>query len=309
MSKSVPGKNVIVTTTINAPTQALKIFSELKDWNLIVVGDKKTPHEQFADINCLYLSPEEQMDKFAELSETIGWNSIQRRNLGFVEAYNQGAEIIATVDDDNIPYPGWGENLIVNREVYCDTFDCESEVFDPLSVTDHNYLWHRGYPLELVTKKNQVKYVGRKKRRVLVQADLWDGDPDIDALARLTLRPIIKFSSVPEYYCGTKISPFNSQNTFLSREVLRDYCVIPFIGRMDDIWASYILQLSYPDCVAYSPPSVYQDRNQQDLVTNLEKEIVGYRNTYKLILDLANWQRFLPVESLRFLDAYQSAFN
>ena len=31
----------IVTTTINNITPALKKFDELKNWNLIVIGDKK----------------------------------------------------------------------------------------------------------------------------------------------------------------------------------------------------------------------------------------------------------------------------
>lgn len=30
---------------------------------------------------------------------------------------------------------------------------------------------------------------------------------------------------------------------------------------------------------------MYQDRNVQDLVTNLEKEIIGYRNTLNFIND------------------------
>ena len=36
-------KKVIVTTTINKPTIAIKKFDEMKDWTLIVVGDLKTP--------------------------------------------------------------------------------------------------------------------------------------------------------------------------------------------------------------------------------------------------------------------------
>ena len=94
-------------------------------------------------------------------------------------------------------------------------------------------------------------------------------------MARLTFKPIVKYSDVKEPYCSNKISPFNSQNTFLHRDVIPYYSVLPFIGRMDDIWGSYILQNYFPNSVIYSPASVYQDRNIQDLVTNLEKEIIG----------------------------------
>jgi hypothetical protein len=40
-------KKVIVTTTINNPTEALVKYSLMKDWKLIVVGDLSTPHEKF----------------------------------------------------------------------------------------------------------------------------------------------------------------------------------------------------------------------------------------------------------------------
>ena len=38
------------------------------------------------------------------LSRLIGWNCIQRRNIGYVYAKKNGAKFIASVDDDNIPY-------------------------------------------------------------------------------------------------------------------------------------------------------------------------------------------------------------
>ena len=38
-------KKLIVTTTINKPTVAVKKFAKLEGWDLVVVGDTKTPHE------------------------------------------------------------------------------------------------------------------------------------------------------------------------------------------------------------------------------------------------------------------------
>ena len=38
-----------------------------------------------------------------KLSQLIGFNCIERRNFGFLLAKKLGAEIIATIDDDNIP--------------------------------------------------------------------------------------------------------------------------------------------------------------------------------------------------------------
>ena len=301
-------KKFIVTTTINSPTEATRKFAEMDDWTLVVVGDLKTPHLEYQNLDCVYLSPDMQNHIAPKLSESIGWKSIQRRNLGFVFAYQQGADVVATVDDDNIPYDDWGQDLYVNNVVDCDLWEPEEDVFDPLSVTNTPDIWHRGYPIELLQKRHRVEYKGKKKRKVLVQADLWDGDPDIDAMARLTMKPIVKYN-VTTPYCSNKISPFNSQNTFLSREVIPYYTVLPHVGRMDDIWGGYLLQGLFPNSVIYNRASVYQDRNVQDLVTNLEKEVIGYRNTYKLLQNLEAYKTIFPDETNHFYEEYRKVFK
>lgn len=301
-------KKFIVTTTINKPTEATIKYSQKGDWTLIVVGDLKTPHDKYQKLNCIYLDPQEQEKKYKKLSDAIGWNSIQRRNVGFVEAYNLGADVIATVDDDNIPYESWGKDIYIGQEIECDLYEPANGVFDPLSVTKRNDLWHRGYPIELIPTKNNVVYKGKTKRKILIQADLWDGDPDIDAMARLSLKPIVKYDEIQHPYCSNKISPFNSQNTFLARETIPYYSVFPHVGRMDDIWGSYVLQYYFPDNLIYNKSSVYQDRNIQDLITNLEKEIIGYRNTFNILQNLSSYEKYLPKETKIYFDTYRSCF-
>lgn len=297
-------KKFIVMTTINHPTEATIKFSEKKDWQLVVVGDLKTPAAEYREINCIFLSPEYQESHYKVLSDIIGWNTIQRRNIGFVDAYRAGADIVATVDDDNIPYDSWGDDLLIGRSVEVDIYKPANGVFDPLSVTNHSDLWHRGFPIELLGDRLDVDYVGKDRMTPLIQADLWDGDPDIDAIARISKRPIVKFD-VDGPYASYSISPFNSQNTFLAREVLPYYSVWPFVGRMDDIWAGYRTQWLFPGRLVYNTASVYQDRNEQDLVRNLEDELIGYRNT-KTFLDqgLDLMFKSLPYETLQFLDEY-----
>ena len=118
-------KKVIVTTTINPPTEAIRKFEALKDWDLVVIGDLETPKDY-----CLgrgvYLDPEAQERYDNDLSDAIGWNCIQRRNFGLLVAHEMKADVVAVVDDDNIPLAGWGENLMVDKEVEVNYYRCLS---------------------------------------------------------------------------------------------------------------------------------------------------------------------------------------
>lgn len=310
----------IVTTTINLPTKATLKFAQIakeKGWQFIIVGDLKTPHTQYEALedkagHVVYLHPETQDKLYPELSNVIGWKTIQRRNIGFVYAYQKGADIIATVDDDNIPYDNWGENLLVGttREVdeyknrYCD-------YFDPFSVTNQKHLWHRGFPIECLDLKNNIDLIGKAKVFCSVQADFWDGDPDIDAICRLTSKPLVKFDRFSPFI-AKQPAPFNSQNTFLHRSVFPNYSVWPGVGRMDDIWAGYnyrALRTKGHDIV-YCPASVYQERNPQDLVKNLENECIGYRHTKQFIDSLADPAApCVPEKVQQFLYIYKNQFK
>ena len=216
-----------------------------------------------------------------------------------------------------MPYEHWGENLLVNKTVQVPCYRPKNGiVFDPFSITTQNALWHRGFPIQFLAEKNAVELVGTRTRKVLVQADLCDGDPDIDAICRIALRPTVKFD-VKGPFSASTLAPFDSQNTFVSREVLPYYTMLPFVGRMDDIWASYIVQAYFPESVVYNSASVCQERNQQDLVLNLEAEMMGYRETHRLVREISSGRgsidnllrEFLPKKSAEFLFAYRSQFN
>lgn len=304
----------IVTTTINYPTEATIKFCHLAQkhsYKFCIVGDKKTPHDAYIDLmnkfSCLeYITPEQQESEYKDLSDNIGWNSIQRRNVGFVHCFKKyNSDIIATVDDDNIPYDDWSQDLYIGKNISCDYFESISGVFDPLSVTNYKHLWHRGFPIELLNVKNDIVYKGKKYITPLIQADLWDGDPDIDAICRLTHKPIVKFDT-QNPYCSNSLSPFNSQNTFLHKSVMKYYYVLPHVGRMDDIWPSYHIQKLFPNSLIYNRASVYQERNLQDLIRNLENEIIGYRNTYKYVVENADT---LPSKSKEFIEIYQKLYE
>ena len=111
--------------------------------------------------------------------------------------------------------------------------------------------------------------------------------------------------------CKLHITPLalSDQNTLFSREALKKYMVIPFIGRMDDIWGGYYLE-SLGFKVIYTKATVFQDRNIQNLTTNLVNEFIGYKSTLDLLNSLnknsENIYNFLPDEASRCIIKYQS---
>ena len=68
------------------------------------------------------------------------------------------------------------------------------------------------------------------------------------------------------------------------------------------------MQHYFPNRVVYNKASVYQERNKQDLVTNLENEIIGYRYTTELIQNMGDWESVVPKETVQFWEAYRECF-
>jgi hypothetical protein len=305
----------IVTTTIFPPSEAVKKFATFQGWNVIVVGDKKTPHTLYRNLsNVQYLTPEYQEQTYPELSELIGWNCIQRRNLGYIEAIKNGATVIASVDDDNIPYDGWGSELFLNTPIKCPIYtptDLKTRVFDPLAVTNHSSLWHRGFPLDKIQGKNDLQM---ERQTILpdIQADFWNGDPDVDAIERLVFQPTCKFEDKHFPFSGSVLSPFNSQNTFFTPKSLHDFFLFPGVGRMDDIWGSFYCQAKGHK-VLYNKATVVQERNPHDYLIDFSKETNGYLQNSTLIDDLLenpeSISKYVPESSYRALKLYQSYFH
>lgn len=310
-------KKAIVTTTINPPTEAIIKYDCMDDWYLIVVGDVKTPEYKLEFGT--YISWEEQESKYPDLCALIGPNSVARgRMIAFIEGYNSGAEIIASIDDDNYPLENWGKDILLDTEIIVDVFYSTDEglVFNPLWAHFAPDKYHRGYPIELkgIHEQYSIKPITIKP---LVRADLWNGDPDVDALDRIVHRPEVVFHHDFLYTHTSKFSPVNTQNTFIHRKAIKDFPAnIPFIGRADDIWASYLFEAKHPNSVIYGPASVLhqQERTYDSLLNDLENELFSYRYTYKFLKyleggDMDQALSLLPSESKEAIAIYESYFD
>jgi hypothetical protein len=100
-------KQSVVITSIFPPSEAVHKFSALREVELIVVGDLKSP----SDWTCTgvrYLSTDMQKSMGFKLEKKLPYNHYCRKMIGYLDAISTGAEIIVDTDDDNIPKEGWG---------------------------------------------------------------------------------------------------------------------------------------------------------------------------------------------------------
>jgi len=274
----------IVITSIFPPTEAIEKFSMLKDWKIILVGDKKTA----ADWNfprVTYLSPERQQQISKKFSELLPWDSYTRKNIGYLYAITQGARVIYESDDDNIPLDKWVSepDFSVDAELISD-----SSFVNIYSYFTDKKVWPRGIPLRCVLDSETSKVRDTKNLNIGVWQHLADEDPDVDAVYRLTVNEPIYFKSRPPLILdrGT-CCPFNSQNTYFRHEVFPLlYLPSTVTFRFTDILRGLVAQpvlwaAGYH--LGFAEATVLQKRNPHDYLKDFESEIPCYLSADQVV--------------------------
>lgn len=306
----------IVITTINNPTKAIieysKICSQI-NFDLIIVADKKTPLDVYHELpNIKLLTIEEQHDKFGKFSYGLSYNHYCRKNLGYLEALSNSSKIIIDTDDDNLPYPNYLEfiELGLKLDIEADIVG-QSDWINVYKYFTKNKIWPRGNPLTQINSSG--KYINKIKSNFPVIQGLADLDPDVDAIYRL-LNPEVSITFNKNCRVGLDQNSwcsFNSQNTIFNKEYIKYMYLPSFVSfRMTDIWRSFVVQLMLwkkKEKLLFVSPSVYQERNQHDLMKDFEDEIIGYRKNDKISKILND--HLLQNSNLDDLDFYRMTWS
>ncbi len=292
-------KATIVTTTIFVPTFLTGYAENAKrfghDVNFIVIGDKKTPAEtaEFCQTvpSCQYLDLENQlvyMSPFLSLYSHIPVNSVERRNIGMLLAYEQDAETIITLDDDNF---ATSQDIIswhnVSDQDVLDTYGSSTGWFNVCSLLQEKNgveFYHRGYPSKQRWNDGFITSEGAVNR-VAVNAGLWLDNPDTDAITRLERELVVTGYKNPDFRGKIALapgtwSPFNCQNTALRRDVVPAYFMSPYTGRHADILASFVvnrLTEHFGEVITFGNPLARHKRTPHDLWKDATLEINGQR--------------------------------
>jgi len=279
-------KKNIVITSIYAATDAVNKFSKLDDYDLIVVGDKKTP----ADWNCQnahFISVEEQSNSDYLLNKALPFNHYCRKMMGYLYAFTQEAEIIIDTDDDNIPRSIWAFPELEGR------YPCLADNLGFINIYElysEQKIWPRGYPLRLLQKNNTVQKenITAKDVKTGIWQGLANGDPDVDAIYRLTIGEYCDFQENGNYVLGKgTITPFNSQNTAFAKDLFPLLYLPAFVTfRFTDILRGLVAQpimWLYDYHLGFTGPTVVQERNEHDYMKDFESEVPMYLHAENIV--------------------------
>ena len=200
------------------------------------------------------------------------------------------SKIIIETDDDNYPKNNFFNNLENKKKMKELSGPKWINILKVFSKND-KLIWPRGFPLNFINKTAKIK---SKKKYIYspIQQRMCDGNPDVDAIYRLTNKfknHTFKNDNFAINYNSS--CPFNSQNTVWHESVfplmyLPSYCTM----RATDIWRAFVairILKNYKWHMSFLKSTVIQFRNLHDLEDDFNQEILVYKNTvnFNKILD------------------------
>lgn len=267
----------VVITTIFPPSEAIVRLAGLENVDLIVVGDKKTPTGWTSDGVHFYSWDDVRLETFESFRVTP-LNHYSRKNLGYLTAMERGADNIIDTDDDNIPLESFG---FPPFSLTASTTGERLGFINPYCFFTPQKIWPRGLPLSQIVRDDSELALSMESVEVGVWQGLANGDPDVDAIYRLTSDKACIFEDREPVVLGEGTwSPFNSQNTIFRRELFPLlYLPVSVSFRFTDILRSYVAQpimwaLGYR--LGFTQATVFQDRNPHDYLDDFISEIPMY---------------------------------
>jgi len=272
----------VIITTINKPTETILKHIANPSYDVIIVGDNKTP-DDYKQLDCIYLDIPTQKQLFGELADLLPYNHYCRKNLGYLYAVKRGYSVIYETDDDNIPHDDFDSVL----RIRCDTLISETSdkwinIFKYF--TNNAYVWPRGYPLSKLKSHSAYHVTSAEGKQPSIINGLVENDPDVDAIFRLvcTHQDYIHWDSGKSVIIdNNNVCPFNTQNTFWINPALFACLLIPTTVsfRYCDILRGIITNIVLKhtgNYMMYSSPNVVQRRNEHNLIHDFKSEIEMY---------------------------------
>lgn len=331
----------VVLTTINVPLVLQSYLDNMRQYDrdmadvlFVIVGDVTTPASEVRDFcrtlkglqyEFLDVSRQEKlMQDNKVLSPVIGmlpWKSDVRRNIGYLFAAAEGADIIISIDDDNFAraeHDYFDKHSIVNSTAPCSTASSQNGWLNICHMLDVPYpelTVPRGFPPEKIHSAT-FDWGQPNAKQIAINSGLWTHAPDVDAYTNILLAPYsrgIRFATDSVVLADDTWCPINSQNTAFARRVLPAFFFWPqrfpykgmTVDRYGDIWMGFCVEKvarHMGEAVSYGAPVVSHIRNRHDYVKDLCAEAGGVAMN-KL---LAKWitEAYIPSDCDTYAKAY-----
>ena len=296
--------NVLVITSVsNSGNKVLQDYATKAPqhgFHFIVVGDEKSP-DDFELHGCEFLSLKDQFASGFELAKILPTRHYARKNIGYLAAMKNGASVIVETDDDNYARDSFWDKR--ESHVSADFYE-NVGWFNVYNLFSGENIWPRGFSLEHIKDIPDKSKAIRKTCYCPVQQGLADENPDVDAIYRMAFNLPFNFKKANSAALGNNTwCPFNSQNTTWFKEVfmlmyLPSYCSF----RMTDIWRSFVVQRICRENdmdILFHNATVWQERNEHNLLTDFKDELPGYNNNNEIVkrltgLTLKKGTEFIP---------------
>ena len=257
----------------------------LKDWtdsfskcHLIIVEDRPGPKVKHKRLNVASVRHFTWKDIDKDLKDN-SW-IISRKNAGircygFYKAYQAGADVIMTIDDDAYP----AEEDFVEKHLKNLSFK-KAEGWFPV-YPDPEWMYTRGFP-----------YTNRDKLPIMVSHGLWSGALDLDAQVETKLTKTLNKDPYPpmrQVIPSGYFYPMSSMNLAFKSEVT-PLMFFPMMGidpqgnkwgyeRFDDIWAGIFSKkiMDHLGMGVVNGSPFVEHRKASRTSVNLEKESSGMK--------------------------------
>lgn len=330
----------IVVTTIFEPQwlqgylENLRRHGHDRNTTIRIIIDRKTPASVIAaareaqaagfSVDCPDLDEQSAfLERLDVPADFIPWNTDNRRNIGFLRAWESGADVLISIDDDN--YCRDDSDFIGEHAVVGSALDAQTtrsadggRWFNNCSLL-HSQLkdafYPRGYPIEARHAQAQARVAEiapDDQRMISVNAGLWLDDPDVDAVSRLVQAPRVESAATQRIALAENTwCPVNTQNTALLREAIPAYYYTRMgfpieglrIDRYGDILSGYFLQAcakAQGHAVCFGGPVADHRRSPHNLFKDLYFELAGM----VIVEDLLPWLQDLKLPGGGYAQAY-----
>jgi len=281
----------LVVTSISAPNPILRaLASGAREAGVefIVIGDTKSPADFVLD-HCRFLDIAAQLATGFTFAAACPTRHYARKNIGYLLAIRQGAQIVIETDDDNWPTDAF---FAPRRREHAARGLRDAAWVNLYRYFSDAIIWPRGLPLDAIhLPLPPYDTVELDERDCPIQQGLADENPDVDAVYRLVLPLPQRFRRDRTIAIGPGAwCPFNSQNTAWWPDAFPLLYLPSFCSfRMTDIWRSLVAQRIATEngwWILFHEATVWQERNEHSLMRDFADEVPGYLHNRQIAATL-----------------------